>query len=52
MRELNLETIRQFNNNYDYGLSDKDLRKILAELKDYKKVTETEVLEEFEYYVS
>lgn len=52
MKELNIEVIKEFNNNYDYGLSDKELRQILNEFRNSKRVSENDILDEFEYYVS
>jgi hypothetical protein len=52
MKRLTMEIMRDFNECYDYNLTDKDLREILAELRDDKIVSETDILEEFEYYVS
>jgi hypothetical protein len=52
MKNLNMEIMREFNICYDYNLSEKELRQILAELRDNKIVSENDILEEFEYYVS
>jgi hypothetical protein len=52
MKKLTIEVLREFNESYDYDLPDKELRRILAELRDNNIVSENDILDEFEYYVS
>jgi hypothetical protein len=52
MKKLTIEVLREFNESYDYDLPDSELRRILAELRDSNIVSENDILDEFEYYVS
>jgi hypothetical protein len=52
MKKLTIEVLREFNECYDYDLPDQELRRILAELRDNNIVSENDILDEFEYYVS
>jgi hypothetical protein len=52
MKKLTIEILREFNESYDYDLPDQELRRILAELRDSNIVSENDILDEFEYYVS
>jgi hypothetical protein len=52
MKKLTIEVLREFNESYDYDLPDQELRRILAELRDSNIVSENDILDEFEYYVS
>jgi hypothetical protein len=52
MKKLTIEVIRDFNECYDYNLKDNELENILKELSDGYPVSENDIIELLEEYVS